>query len=287
MAQPEKQYTKSHGDSLIHEKYSVDSKKEAKDAVDNIVRHTGLTTNFQTVENNNLSTANAYIKDKQRYIAYNPGFMLRVKDRTKTDWGAVSVLAHEIGHHLSGHTLITKKRDPKEELEADHFSGFILYKMGASLEEAQACILLVNLNSSSVTHPPREERLNAITTGWLDANKLEEAAYHSDTTSAVASSKSLSKTDSVSSKKKPFVYKCILFGDKNYYFVDDKNQILSINYYGEPYVVGYKATSKDPGFDWEFSFQNSSYGVDYKGKIWNKTLMGDMFVVGQIYNIKQ
>ncbi|MFH1004888.1 MAG: hypothetical protein V1781_05275 [Bacteroidota bacterium] len=281
------QKNKIHNDSLIKKEYNSDSKKEADDAIENIVRYTGLYQNFQIVENTNIYTAIAYIKNNKRYIAYNPDFMLRVKDRTKTDWGALSVLAHETGHHLSGHTLIKHERDPKEELEADHFSGFILYKMGASLEEVQSVIILVNLNSSPITHPPKEERLTAITQGWLDANHLEEITFTRDTLLHPVMIKNFTMSDSISGKKKPFVFKCILFGDKNYYFVDDKNRIISINDFGEPFVIGYKVKSKDKNFDWEFSFRNTSYGVDYKGKIWNKTLTGDIFVVGQIYSIKK
>jgi len=281
-AQPSTKYSKAHGDSLIQYKFLVDSKNEAKGAVENIVKYTGLTQNFQIVENTSIPTAIAYNKQKKRYIAYNPQFMLRVKDRTKSDWGAISVLAHEIGHHLSGHTLVTRRRDPQEELEADRFSGFILYKMGASLEEAKSCATLVELNPSE-THPPKTERLVAITLGWLDANKLEEGIFSVDTTSTNLLPLLAPELDK--KKKIPYVYKCVIYGDKNYYFVDDKNQVISIDDYGQPYVVGYKVKSQDLSFDWIFSVQSLTYGVDSKGKMWSKTYAGDMIIVGKVYNI--
>ena len=281
IAQPEQQYSKAHGDSLIQRKFSVDSKKEAEDAVASIVRYTGLTQNFLIVENPGIPTAIAYIKDRQRYIAYNPQFMLRVKDRTKSDWGAISVLAHEIGHHLSGNTLIKHKLNLQDELDADRFSGFILYKMGASLEDAKSVINLVELNSNPETHPPKTQRLIAITLGWLDANKLEEGILPVDT--AITNILPLLSSDL--EKKTPYVYKCIVYGDKNYYFVDDKNQVVSIDDYLQPYVVGYKVKSQDPSFDWIFSVQSLTYGVDSKGKMWSKTYAGDMIMVGKVYNI--
>ncbi|MFI5164036.1 MAG: hypothetical protein ACHQHP_02190 [Bacteroidia bacterium] len=284
-SQTENKYSKEHGDSLIPPKYIVDSKKEAEDAVTQIVKYTGLPQNFQIVENPNISTAIAYIKKKQRYIAYNPQFMLRVKDRTKSDWGAVSVLAHEIGHHLSGNTLIKGKNNLQEELDADKFSGFIMYKMGASLEEAKSVINLVELNSNPETHPPKIQRLIAITQGWLDANTLEEGFVSLDTSAKNISPPVLFNPGK--SKKIPYVYKCIIYGDKNYYFVDEKNQVLSIDNYGQPYIVGYKVKSQDPSFDWIFSVQSLTYGVDSKGKMWNKTYAGDMFVVGRVYNIER
>lgn len=281
---PQPKYSKEHGDSLINHKYIIDSKKEAKDAVENIVLYTGLTQNFEIVENSNIRNAQAYIKKKKRYIEYNPAFMLRVKDRTKSDWGAVSVLAHEIGHHLAGHTLIKRKRNPQEELDADRFSGFIMYKMGASLEEAKSCAQNMELNSNPATHPPKTERLIAITLGWLDANKLEEGFLSSDT--SAKNIVPVHSSDSVKQKKIPFVYKCVIYGDKNYYFVDEKNQVVSIDNYGEPYVVGYKVKSQDQSFDWIFSVQSLTYGVDSKGKMWSKTYAGDMIIVGKVYNIK-
>jgi hypothetical protein len=284
-SQPNERYSKEHGDSLIHPKYDVDSKKEAEDEVAHIVHYTGLTQNFQIVENSNISTAIAYIRKKQRYIAYNPKFMLRVKDRTKSDWGAICVLAHEIGHHLSGNTLIKGKNNLQEELDADKFSGFIMCKMGASLEEAKSVINLVELNSNPETHPPKIQRLVAITEGWLDANKLEEGFLYQDNSTKIISP--AISSDSIKQKKKLYVYKCVIYGDKNYYFVDAKNQIVSIDNNLEPYVVGYKVRSQDPSFDWIFSVQSLTYGVDSRGKMWNKTYAGDMFVVGRVYNIER
>ena len=151
---------------------SAFTEQVAKETAEHIVKYTGLSQNFQIVADKDIPTAIAYIRGKKRYVAYNPDFILRVKDKTQTDWGAISVLAHEIGHHLSGHTLKRRQRNLTDELEADRFSGFILYKMGASLEETQAAINKVELKINP-THPSKEERLKAITNGWLDAKKLE------------------------------------------------------------------------------------------------------------------
>jgi len=284
-------YSKEHGDSLINKSFTVDSKKEADDAVTKIVSYTGLVQNFQIVANPGIPTARAFIKKKQRYIEYNPQFMSRVKDRTKSDWGSLSVLAHEIGHHLSGHTLAKrnqnkKEENLKEELDADRFSGFIMYKMGATLDEAKLALSTVQLNSNPQTHPPQTERLIAITLGWLDANRLEErfSAADSSITNIITA---LSADSTKAKKKKPYVYKCMIYGDKNYYFVDEKNQVVSIDNAGDPYVVGYKVKSQDPSFDWIFSVQSLTYGVDSRGKMWSKTYAGDLFVVGRVYNIER
>ena len=154
------------------------------------------------------------------------------------------------------------------------------------LEEAKLALNTIELKSNPATHPPQTERLIAITLGWLDANKLEERFSAPD--SSITNIISTLSGDSVKlKKKKPYVYKCVIYGDKNYYFVYGKNQVVSIDNSGEPYVVGYKVKSQDQSFDWIFSVQSLTYGVDSRGKMWSKTYAGDMFVVGKIYNIER
>ena len=106
----------------------------------------------------------------ERYILYSLQFMERIKDKTHTDWSSISILAHEIGHHLSGHTLDGLGSRPKKELEADRFSGSILQKMGATLDQAT-----VNTFSEegSRTHPGMSARVAAVTNGWKAAKKLD------------------------------------------------------------------------------------------------------------------
>jgi len=123
--------------------------QDAKRAVYNIVRYSGLTPNFQVVENDRIPTAIAFLHKKGRYISYNPDFMRRVNDKTNTDWAAVSVLAHEIGHHLLGHTLRPGAMTPGDELAADRYSGFVLQRMGATKEETIAAITMEASDSAS------------------------------------------------------------------------------------------------------------------------------------------
>jgi hypothetical protein len=80
------------------------------------------------------------------------------------------VLAHEIGHHLNGHTVTSSGSQPSLELEADEFSGFVLRKMGASLTEAQAAMKTLASVNSSRTHPGQYDRLASIEKGWNHAD---------------------------------------------------------------------------------------------------------------------
>jgi hypothetical protein len=149
--------------------YGFASDIEAQDAVKRIMRYTGLPQNF-VIMAANVPNAAAVIdySSRKRLILYSQDFMLRVKDVTRTDWAAVSIVAHEIGHHLSGHTLDREGSRPPMELEADKFSGFILYKMGASLDQAKIAMISLADEEGSSTHPPRSARLAAITNGWVE-----------------------------------------------------------------------------------------------------------------------
>jgi len=141
---------------------------DATKAVTAILNEVGLTKNFEIIEDNSIDNAIAIVINKKRYIIYNNNFMNIANDISNNSWSSISILAHEIGHHLQGHTLSNIGSRPPLELEADKFSGFVLAKMGATLEDAQSAILhLVSENPTS-THPGRSERLNAIALGFKD-----------------------------------------------------------------------------------------------------------------------
>jgi hypothetical protein len=78
-------------------------------------------------------------------------------------------MAHEIAHHLSGHTIVPGGSRPEIELEADKFSGYVLQKMGAPLADAQRMILVVGSAHASATHPARDQRAEAIRQGWVQS----------------------------------------------------------------------------------------------------------------------
>jgi hypothetical protein len=105
-------------------------------------------------------------KNGERFIFYNALFMQKLKQRTD-DWSLVSILAHEVGHHLAFHTEVDG-RWHEFELEADYFSGFILRRLGATLDQALAGLRAISPNQASQTHPALDQRLQAITIGWTD-----------------------------------------------------------------------------------------------------------------------
>ncbi|WP_052694913.1 hypothetical protein [Hymenobacter sp. AT01-02] len=144
----------------------------------------GLKPRFELRSTTAVQNAAAVVYDGKRYLLYNPQFVASVNRAGRTDWAGISILAHEMGHHLNGHTLRAGGSNPADELEADEFSGFVLRKMGASLAEAQAGMAVVSDDEASPTHPGRRTRLASISEGWQRANQQIVASIRTTAPSA-------------------------------------------------------------------------------------------------------
>lgn len=148
------------------------SNQHAEAVVDRILKPVGLARNFAVVECPQTENCYATWQNGVRYIVYDNSFLKLVEDRTHTDWAAVSIMAHEIAHHLQGHTSDGTGSRPHKELQADEWSGFVLHQLGATLDEAQIAIRVLQSEAGDYTHPPRSERLRAIEKGWQNASSL-------------------------------------------------------------------------------------------------------------------
>lgn len=142
------------------------------DELKSITSFSGLPLNFK-IYRANINNAVATIINDERYILYDSRLLDFANNQADSFWSSISILAHEIGHHLSGHTLNQLNDNHKAELEADKFSGFVLYKMGASLEQASNAISKMASNYDTDSHPSKERRLKAISNGWNEAYKLD------------------------------------------------------------------------------------------------------------------
>ncbi|KAA9327554.1 membrane-binding protein [Hymenobacter busanensis] len=141
-----------------------------RDVLREITDVVGLKPRFELRATSDVENAAAVVYGGKRYLLYNPTFVAAVNRAGRTDWAGISILAHEMGHHLNGHTLRAGGSNPSDELEADEFSGFVLRKMGASLAESQTAMAVVAQETDSPTHPGRTTRLAAIGRGWQQAN---------------------------------------------------------------------------------------------------------------------
>jgi hypothetical protein len=152
------------------------SSEDAEKIIAGIMDVLGLHPNFK-IKIGHIPNVEADIRHRQRYIIYNPEFVHQVNKTAKNKWASIFIIAHEIGHHLNGHTLKAMKTQPVCELEADEFGGFVLSKMGATLAEAQLVMHYIAGMDASESHPGRLDRLVAIEKGWSKAN--EQSAKNS------------------------------------------------------------------------------------------------------------
>lgn len=153
------------------------SEKEANEALDKILNVIGASKNFTLIPCDNINNALAITFKSERYILFDSEFMNQITELTN-DWSSIFILAHEVGHHINGHTReallvsvlddITLEKKREEELEADEFASFVLAKLGASLDDIKAGIELIATNDDDTysTHPSQDKRLAAIKKGY-------------------------------------------------------------------------------------------------------------------------
>jgi hypothetical protein len=141
------------------------STNDATTIINNIIAVSGLAQNFQ-IRSGGVPNAAAVVQDNKRFILYNQSFMIQTRRQTGSQWGPISIMAHEVGHHLNGDTLDGLGSRPAKELKADYFSGFILQKLGSDIQDAQLAMSQLGSQTGSNTHPARHDRLAAIAAGW-------------------------------------------------------------------------------------------------------------------------
>lgn len=156
------------GETLPPKAELVSSTDEVGTLIQRIVDASGLSRNFE-IRAAIVPNAIAMNLGSSRYILYNPRFIQEISTATGNRWAAVGILAHEVGHHLNGHTLMSGGSRPPLELQADYFSGFILQKLGATLEDATAVIEKFAPPTGSTTHPAQHDRVASIRSGWTSA----------------------------------------------------------------------------------------------------------------------
>ena len=165
-------------DKIATDLYSFESTDEARQVVTRITNAVGLEPNFKVLQAN-VPNAAAVIKEQQRLILYSLVFMEQITKATSTEWSAWTILAHEIGHHLNGHTLLEGGSRPQLELQADRFAGHAVRLMGGSLEQALAAYQSMS-NEGTGTHPPKSARLEAVSSGWTLKTALGAAPSGSE-----------------------------------------------------------------------------------------------------------
>lgn len=157
---------------------------EARDILQNMLDTINWKENFQVREQNGINNAYATIQNGKRWIIYDNDFLEKIDYVTATKWSSISVLAHEMGHHYRNHVMDGTGSTPPKELEADFFSGYIMAKLGASASEAKAAMQKIASDYGSSSHPPKQERLNAIAQGWNYAKGISSNTGNTQTPSS-------------------------------------------------------------------------------------------------------
>ena len=241
------------------------TEQQAKSAVYRIVRYSGLQPNFIVRENTSIPTAIAFIKAHKRWIEYNPSVIAGIVDSARTDWGAASILAHEIAHHLLGHTLEPGKRHPGDELACDLYSGFILNAMGATLDESLAAMRVSGDALDTLRHPPKEARLEAIRQGWMDRDRIAQG-----------------EDIACVSPPEDLRWSINFEGDPNTYYVNAANEVVWFNELAEPIVLGGFTNSSLKAYQYAMVWNQETLDVDGRGSIWSRGAHGMVTPIGKM-----
>ena len=156
------------------------SNYESNNAVDKILSVIGTSQKPILQPCSNINNAVAASYKGQRYILYDKDFMESLTVGRNKYWSNMFILAHEVGHHINGHSLdiILYQNDvinPKslstrrsQELEADEFAGFVLAKLGATFNQTSKVLLNIPKisNDYDSTHPSTDKRIRAVKNGW-------------------------------------------------------------------------------------------------------------------------
>lgn len=141
-----------------------------RDMINKIMAVTGLQNRYQLRAMKNFNNCSAVCLNnnigQERFIQFDKAFLQLYQKQTNNRWFVFGVLAHEIGHHLNGHTLGGVGSRPNKEIEADEFAGFVMQKLGATLKEAQGIFSFLNATDGPPTHPVKAKRYEAIKRGW-------------------------------------------------------------------------------------------------------------------------
>ncbi len=142
---------------------------EARDIVNAMLDTIKWKENFQLQVQNGINNAYATIIRNQRWIVYDNNFLENIDAYAATKWASISIMAHEMGHHRYNHVVSGKGSTIPSEIEADAFSGYVMGRMGAGLDQSVAAIQKIASDRASSTHPAKQDRVAAITKGWNQA----------------------------------------------------------------------------------------------------------------------
>jgi hypothetical protein len=255
------------------------TESEGKKMIRDIMNAVNVQANFEVFPANIPNAAAVTYADK-RYILYNARFLDALIKKTGTRWAAVSILAHEVGHHVNGPNREGKSQQ-ELELDADEFSGFVLRKMGASVAQSQIAIRTAGGIRATPTHPAMYDRLAAIENGWQQADgqltgrstasafQRSRKEYTGPNSSvAPAASRNSTRTNTASSNNTSIVAKVVFSADPySQIYVTSKLHLVKVSN-DEASIVGKIARLNSTEYPYViYDENNMQLFVDNKGNI--------------------
>lgn len=249
------------GDSLCENErsYLADPNQEANEVLLKVVSVVGLRPNFTLESCNGIKNCIATIgTDRMRYIIYDKDFIHQLSDTSKTNWAFLSIFAHEVLHHLNGHTF-SPNRDKSvrrsQELEADEWSGRICASLGATLEEAQMVMkeLPDVIDENNSDHPSKAKRLAAI-----------EEGYNNAITRKLKPREVFTSVDDITLKRNGF--KVVESLDSLRNFIDRYEVIQRVQFIDNRWYVFYTKDSSKPFIDFAFTDAPPVYEIYDRSK---------------------
>jgi TPR repeat protein len=157
------------------------TERQVEDLVSEMLDRIGTRNRYIIVSCREVENCQATIYRGKPYILYNPQFLGAVKSlnfsttdlrATDKDWQTLTILAHELGHHINNHLLnpLPDATQRDMELEADETAGFIIYLMGGPVEKALQAYATLS-EQGTYLHPPRTRRLEAVQKGFASARQ--------------------------------------------------------------------------------------------------------------------
>ena len=111
------------------------------------------------------NNAYATVSNGRKVLVVDVDFLDKVNRMVGTQWSAIPVIAHEVGHHIAGFGPDRHRG----ELNADYWSGQALQRLGAAEQASKRAILTVGTEFDTTTHPNKYKRADTIGHGWEDA----------------------------------------------------------------------------------------------------------------------
>jgi hypothetical protein len=283
-----KKFCSYYGERIATDQYLFPPDDAAITAVARIVTRAGHMNNF-ILYSANVPNAVATMLGNRRAILYSQDFMVHLQ---QNDWMRLSILAHEIAHHLHGDPLGAASASDTREMEsqADRYSGFILQQLGASLDDVQAAIKAISSEQGTALHPPKSVRLVAVTNGWISAKEQGEKAKTLKSTKDKPEAPTPQKrvTEAVAPPKSndptpDFVAEISMNNDSSRYFLNRTGTIMGVTPFPSKSIVyGRQLPSANPKWAWVMQTPNGNFPVDPKGIVWSQTKQGVFTAVGKV-----